>query len=197
MNHIAQKDAEEILKEFSDELTLLEDIYLKGISYSNNEDYDGTLLLAIISADKSFLCRYLNQLMEGGEKLRFNSGYDTERLLKVWDAECFIDFADMVFDYLHEQKNPMHWLYDSPLSKMLCSQSNHLEIIPKQDLWIEHIIERYSSDGERMYELFSAIEELPHARRKKAVEKFLMLNSDPDIFSRLPLEPYHWGVVVV
>ena len=85
MNHIAQKDAEEILKEFSDELTLLEDIYLKGISYSNNEDYDGTLLLAIISADKSFLCRYLNQLMEGGEKLRFNSGYDTERLLKVWD----------------------------------------------------------------------------------------------------------------
>lgn len=44
-----------------------------------------------------------------------------------------------------------------------------------------------------MYQLFSAIEELPCERRKKAVEKFLSLNADPDIFERLPLEPSHWG----
>lgn len=37
------------------------------------------------------------------------------------------------------------------------------------------------------------IEELPCERRKKAVEKFLSLNADPDIFERLPLEPSHWG----
>lgn len=54
-------------------------------------------------------------------------------------------------------------------------------------------IEKYSYDGERMYQLFSAIEELPCERRKKAVEKFLSLNADPDIFERLPLEPSHWG----
>ena len=44
-----------------------------------------------------------------------------------------------------------------------------------------------------MYELFSSIEELPHERRKKAVETFLSLNTDPGIFDRLPLEPSHWG----
>lgn len=44
-----------------------------------------------------------------------------------------------------------------------------------------------------MYELFSAIEELPQERRKRAVEKFLSLNVDPDAFEKLPLESPIWG----
>lgn len=63
----------------------------------------------------------------------------------------------------------------------------------EQDLWIKHAIEKYGHDGERMYQLFSAIEELSCERRKKAVEKFLSFNADPDIFEQLPLEPSHWG----
>ena len=34
-------------------------IYLKGISYSQHEDFDGALLYAIISVDAEFLYRYL------------------------------------------------------------------------------------------------------------------------------------------
>ena len=41
LNHSGQRDVKEILKKFSEELPLLEDIYLKGISYSSHEDYDG------------------------------------------------------------------------------------------------------------------------------------------------------------
>ena len=65
--------------------------------------------------------------------------------------------------------------------------------IVKQDLWIQHTIGKYGQNGERMHQLFSAIEELPCERRKKAVEKFLSLNADSDVFERLPLEPSHWG----
>lgn len=110
----------------------------------------------------------------------------------MWDADCYMDFADTVFDYLHERRDPLYW-HDSTLSKMLCNHSDHREIISKQDLWIEHTIEQYSSDGERMYELFSAIEGLSHERRKRAVEKFLSLNTDPSAFEKLPLEPSSWG----
>ena len=39
-----------------------------------------------------------------------------------------------------------------------------------------------------MYELFSAIAELPCEDRKKAIEKFLTLNSNPEIFAKLSLE---------
>lgn len=84
-------------------------------------------------------------------------------------------------------------MYCSPVNMMLHHKASHQEITVKQDLWIKHTIEKYSYDGERMYQLFSAIEELPCERRKKAVEKFLSINADPDIFERLPLEPSHWG----
>lgn len=189
----SQENAEEILKKFSKELPLLEDIYLKGISYSAHEDYDGALLFAIISVDASFLRKYVDQLIAVYESSGFNSDYNTEQILKIWGADCFMDFADTVFDCLHEKKESLYWRFDSPLRKMLCNQSTHQEVIPKQDLWIEHVIEQYSSDEARMYELFSAIAELSSERRRRAVEKFLSLNDDPNLFEKLPLEPLSYG----
>ena len=61
------------------------------------------------------------------------------------------------------------------------------------NLWKYATIEKYGHDGERMHQLFVAIEELSCERRKKAVEKFLSLNANPDVFEQLPLEPSHWG----
>ena len=77
----------------------------------------------------------------------------------------------------------------SLLHIILRNEADHPERIAKQDLWIAHIIEQYSSDEMRMYELFFAIGELPDVRRKKSIEKFLAYNSDPNIFAHLPLAP--------
>lgn len=70
--------------------------------------------------------------------------------------------------------------------------SRHIKISTPSGVDI-FTIEKYGQNGERMYQLFSAIEELPCERRKKAVEKFLSLNADPAVFEQLPLEPSHWG----
>ena len=173
----------------------MEEVYLKGISYSSHEDYGGSLLYAIITIDTSFLYRYLDCLITvQQEHSRTHDHYDTVRLLKIWDTEQFMDLADGVFDYLYEKREKsIYWLYQSPFNMMLRNETNHQEIIARQDLWIKHTIERYSHESERMYGLFSAIEELSCERRKKAVEKFLSLNADPDLFEHLPLEPSHWG----
>lgn len=194
-NHSKQQEADEVLREFSDELPLLEEIYLKGVSHSNHEDFDGTLLYAIISTDTSFLYRYLDSLIATQEnRFRTHDHYDTVRLLKIWDTEQYMDLADSVFDYCHSKREKsIYWLYWSPVNMMLHNEATHQEIIAKQDLWIKHTIERYGHDGERMYQLFSSIEEWPCDRRKNAVETFLSLNADPDIFEKLPLEPSHWG----
>lgn len=192
LNHSNQEDAEETFKMFSGDLPLLENIYLKGISCPDHNDHAGVLLFTIISADTSFFNRYLDQLIETTDNFRFNRYNDMERLLRLWDADCFMDLADMFFEYLHEKRNAICYQFTSLLGKMLANRSDHQEIIPKQDIWIEHIIEQYSADEDRMYELFFAIVEFPCERWKKAVEKFLALNSDPDAFSRLPLEPSSW-----
>ena len=183
------------MREFSNELPLLEEIYLKGISYSNHEDFDGVLLYAIISVDTSFLYRYLDCLITAqGDHFRVYDHYDTTRLLKIWDAEQYIDLADGVFDYCYSKREELtYWSYWSPVKMMLHHEASHQEIIVKQDLWMQHTIERYGHDKDRMCLLFTAIEELSCERRRKAVEKFLYLNANPDVFERLPLEPPHWG----
>lgn len=195
LNHRNQQEADETIRKFSDELPLLEEIYLKGILYSNHEDFNGALLYAIISVDTSFLYRYLDCLITAQEnRFRVHDYYDIVRLLKIWDTEQYIDLADGVFDYCYSKREElMYWLYSSPINMMLHNKASHREIIVKQDPWIKHTIEKYGQDGERMHQLFSAIEELPCERRKKAVEKFLSFNADPDVFERLPLEPSHWG----
>lgn len=191
LNPSNRQEADETLREFSNELPLLEEIYLKGIAYSNHEDFDGALLYAIISVDTSFLYRYLDCLIIPQEvHFRMNDHFDTTRLLKIWDTEQYIDLADGVFDYCYRKREELtRWLYWSPINAMLCHEASHHEIIVKQDLWMQHAIEKYGHDKDRMRLLFAAIAELPCKQRRKAVEKFLSLNANPDVFERLPLEP--------
>lgn len=194
LNPNNQQKADETLREFEDELPLLEEIYLKSMSSSNHnhEDYNDVLFYAIISVDAAFLYRYLDQLMCVCQNSFMN--YDHNRLLKIWNTEDFMNLADHIYDYLYEKRtDSMYPLYRSPLNMMLENDRKCQENTSKQDLWISHVIERYSYDGNRMYILFSAISELPCERRKNAVVKFLSLNADPDIFEKLPLEPFSWG----
>lgn len=195
LNRNSQQETDETLREFSNELPLLEEIYLKGISYSNHEDFDGALLYAIISVDTSFLYRYLDcSITAQGDYLRVHDHYHTTRLLKIWDTEQYIDLADVVFDYCYSKREElMYGLYWSPINTMFYPEASHQEIIVKQDLWIKHTIEKFGHDEDRMCLLFTAIEELSCERRRKAVEKFLSINANPDVFKRLPLEPPHWG----
>ena len=100
-----------------------------------------------------------------------------------------MDLADRVFDYCYSKRGKqLHWRYWSPVNIMLHNKPSHSKITAKQDLWINHTIEKYNHDIERMKKLFSSIKELPCERRRKAVEKFLTLNADPDVFKQLPLE---------
>lgn len=190
-----QQEANETIKKFSDEFPLLEEIYLKGVSYSKRVDFHGELLHAIISVDSSFLYRHLDCLIASWKgHFRAYDNYDVVRLLKIWDTEQYIDLADGVFDYCYSKREELtYWQYWSPVNMMLRHEASRQEIIVKQDLWMQHTIEKYGHDEDRMCLLFTAIEELSCERRRKAVEKFLSLNTNPDVFERLPLEPSLWG----
>ena len=189
-----QQEANETIKKFSDEFPLLEEIYLKGVSYSRHVDFHGELLYAIMSVDTSFLYRHLDCLIALRKgHFRAYDHYDIVRLLKIWDTEQYMDLADGVFDYCYNKREELtYWPHWSPVNMMLRHEASHKEIIVKQDLWMQHTIEKCGHDEDRMRLLFTAIKELPCERRRKAVEKFLSLNTNPDVFERLPLEPSHW-----
>ncbi len=189
LNHTNQQSANKILNKFYNELPLLKEIYLKGIS--NNTDYNGTLLYAIISVDPTFLYEYINCLITIQEdQPSYNIHHYTVQILKIWDTEQFIQLADNIFNYMHDKIKEIGYVpYQSPLTMILSNETTNQEITTKQDKWIKHTIELYSNDAKRMFQLFSSIHELPRERRKIAIEKFLSINSDPEIFEKLPLEP--------
>ncbi len=196
LNHNSPKDIDKVLSKFAGELPLLEEVYIKGIFYSNQADHDGALLHALITLDPKFLYKYFDTLVSIHKKDRFNRSFDHTQLLRIWDTECYIKLADAVFDHLCKNRDEIHWLNHSPLHIILHNEAEHPERIAKQERWIAHIIEQYGSDEMRMYELFYAIGELPDIRRKKSIEKFLAYNSDPNMFELLPLEPLcigGWG----
>lgn len=189
-----QEAATNIINMFSENLSLLEEAYLKGTTYSNNEDYSGILLLEILAVDPTFLYKLLDIMTDSSKIYRHYDRYDNDRILIIWETEQFVDLADKIFDYLHDKETKSYyWLHQPVLCLIFGNKENRQDIVEKQDYWIAHVIEHYYSDGKRMYELFSAIENLPPSRRKKAVDKFLSLNSNPDIFKKLPLEPESWG----
>lgn len=179
---------------FSKNLDLLEESYLKGITYSSDQDCSGILLLEILAADSTFLYKLLDSMTDESKTHRHYDTFDTDRLLIIWETDQFIDIADKIFDYLHDKGTKSCFGLYLPVFRLIFgNKENRHDITERQDYWIAHAIERYSNDGERMYELFSTIENLSPSRRKKAVDKFLSLNADPDIFEKLPLEPDSWG----
>ena len=63
----------------------------------------------------------------------------------------------------------------------------------KTEKWILDTIEKYCLNQQRMYGLFSAIDEHSADRRRDALEQLLKLNSDYALFETLPLEASSWG----
>ena len=194
LNPCNQESAANIINMFSKNLDLLEESYLKGITYSSDQDCSGILLLEILAADSTFLYKLLDSMTDESKTHRHYDTFDTDRLLIIWETDQFIDIADKIFDYLHDKGTKSCFGLYFPVFRLIFgNKENRHDITERQDYWIAHAIERYSNDGERMYELFSTIENLSPSRRKKAVDKFLSLNADPDTFEKLPLEPDSWG----
>lgn len=187
-----KQEAIKILRYFSNELQLLEEIYLKEIFYYNYTDYTGALFLEIISTDNLFIYNFLEGLINLQTDKYIDDSQYTTYFLKIWNIENYIDLADNIFDYCYNKRTQLRFL--SPIKLMLQKTTAiSQEIITKQDIWINHIIEKYCYDKEKMYQLFCEISELPCERRKTAIKKFLFLNSDPSAFEQLPLEPNHYG----
>lgn len=190
LNHDAQDKAIEFVNEFSHSgnLPLLEEVYLKGAVHSKGNDCSGTLLFAILAIDPKFLYSVLDSMTDDTGMFTYYDRYDTDRLSMIWDTENSIELADQIFDYLHSKSEKTgRWLYQPILSLIFAIKEDRQDFSEKQDYWIAHAIECYSKDSKRMYELFSAIENLSVSRKKKAVDKFLSLSADPEVFNKLPL----------
>jgi hypothetical protein len=179
-------DAAEMVKMYRTELNLLEEIYFKLISYEGRVDEDGELLAEIISMDGSFLFSYLDFLLK--QTTRFHYMYDTRltRLAFVWQKDDYFTSIDLILNYLIEHSDNSTTIL--VLRYLFLCKGGEEDVMERYVLWIRHTIQLFSGDEQRMYILFSALEDQNENLRRETLKEFLHQNSDYQLFERLPLD---------
>lgn len=184
--------ASEVVKQYIGDVPLLEDIYLKSITYLVNEDFDGKLLEEIIKKDNTFVERYLDEFIrEESDSYNFQDVW-AERLAFIWQEVTYMDYMNRISAYLFDKAEGHSWIYRAMIGHLLRFKDGEDIIEQRQNEWIRYTIQLFHQDKEQMYCLFSAIEEHKSERRKMALGKFLEQNDNYELFEELPLEPSHW-----
>ena len=186
-------EASEVVKQYMGDVPLLEEIYLKSIAYSVDEDCSGKLLEEIIKQDNTFVERYLDEFIR-----EESAAYDAQdvwaaRLAFIWLEETYLDYMNRISAYLFEKAEGHSGIYRKMIGQLLCSKDSEDIIEQRQNEWIRYTIQLFHQDKQQMYNLFSAIEEHKCERRKIALGKFLEQNDNYELFEILPLVPSHWG----
>ncbi len=186
--YVRTSDAAEMVKLYQTDLVLLEDIYFKLVSYEGRADEEGKLLAEIISADGSFLFSYLDFLLKSNT--RFHYMYDTRltRLTFVWQKDDYFTYVDFISNYLLENSASSTQTAILVLRYLFTYKEDKEDVMERYVLWIRHTIQQFSGDEQRMYILFSALEDQNENLRREALNEFLHQNSDYQLFKRLPLE---------
>ena len=182
-----------VIEKYKKNISLLEEIYLKYLEYTQNYDYDGSFFEVLISKDKNFLYRYLDELLAKKRRLYGQHDEWVRRLLRIWTEDTYLLSMDLVSDYIYEKTEEKQWTYCQIIGQLLSYKSGKNEIAEKQEKWIRYTIRKYCMDSERMHHLFGAIAESDANQRRGAIKEFLRCNSEYAIFEQLPLEPSSWS----
>lgn len=173
--------------------TLLLSIYLKCIEYSNHFDFDGAFLVEFLKMAPDFIVAYINQAVRQSDyKYRVYNSY-MERLIKIWEEQDYIDKMNLIIELLFSRLEDRPGEFKECAKVLFTLKQSNKDIISKQDEWINQFIENKNTDCSRMHSLFEVISELSNDRRRKALLKFISINSNYDDFEELPLEPSSWG----
>lgn len=188
-------DSAEVIKQYKDDISLLEDVYLKYIMYSKNEDLEGKLLSEIIRKDPEFLISYLDRALLQKERFYDYNNPWFSRLYFIWREDSFLDYMNRISNHILSctKADDLYLRCGSVLDQLLVHREGEEAVYNRQNEWIRFEIEHFWSDEERMYELFSGISGHGADRRRHALKIFLTLNSDYEAFKNLPLESLTYG----
>jgi GTPase SAR1 family protein len=183
-----------LISMYAFDMKLLSAIYLKGTLYSEHFDYNGEFLTEFLKVYPDLIDEYLIQVTQP-EKYRYRKyEHYMERLRGVWKENDYINKVDYIVCKLYELFEDSRWDFEHCVEHLFVLEYNDKEeIVARQNEWFDKCVENNYNDSGFMNSLFGVISELPVDRRRKALLKFLSLNSNYDDFEKIPLEPSSWG----
>jgi len=186
LNH-HHNSPESVVKKYSRDLELLEDIYIESIDYSLHDDYDGRFLKAIYQASPTILEKFISRVLCTVKSPHFDKYQD--KSMAFFD----LDNADQVYDIIVDSliASAKHAVYDVSdfIESIVAPKENDDRLTQKQDQWIRHFISVNYANTDKMEYLFCGIATLPPERKVHYIKLLLEHNPSYKMFESLPLFP--------
>lgn len=180
---------DQLYKYFKGNKDLLKEIYLFLAGNDSHMDYDGTFIRYFISEDTSWLHSYAVYFYEHHDG---HIGYEQERITSCWKLDNYDKIFDYLFDYIAEREKTFYWRMKNTFVNILVHKQGEDDIVKKQNEWVIRTI-RKNYDNEKIFVLFEILSERGTELRVEAIKTFVSLNQSFEVFSKLTLEPNHWG----
>lgn len=181
---------EELMCKFSDDIELLKEVYLCTIRLDSHTDYDGEFIKYFISVDNSWVQLYAEYINENEDR---SYSYEHDRIMACWELDNYMNIFNYLFDFVVEKNEYYRWRVKEEFKNLLVHEQGKDLRNERKEEWALQTIERYNEDNKKMIALFEALSELGTCIREKAIAKFVQYNKDYEIFTKLSLEPNHWG----
>lgn len=174
---------EKVINQFSNNIKLLQDIYLWMDEYDQNNDYEGIFLLEICKKYPSFIETYVDSFSS-----RLNRNKNVRKLLVFFDLDNYINTFDQIFNRIMVNGSPVSLAYIGFFDGLFSNRMDRNRT-EKLDVWIRHCILENACDKEKMIVLFGSIASCDTTHRIAYINLFLEQNHDFELFQSLPLFP--------
>ena len=102
------------------------------------------------------------------------------------------EIFDYLFDYIAEREKNFYWRIKNKFVNILAHKQGEYDIVKQQKEWIIHTIHK-NYNSKKIFMLFEILSEIGVELRVEAIKTFMSLNKSFEVFSKLTLEPNHWG----
>lgn len=176
-----------VIQKFSQDINLLEQIYLCVKENGRLADLSGKFLSTLLEADKGFIKKYIKWFIRKSEKAVLAES-DPD-VAAFYSQDEYLYILDSIVDkaILSVQFPPM--IVSKIIKKLLIFSNKNKGMHEKCDCWIKHFIECYYHDKQKMHFLFAALTEISIAQAAEYIALLINCTKNYDIFEAIPLTP--------
>ena len=176
-----------VIQKFSQDINLLEQIYLCVKENGRLADLSGKFLSTLLEADKGFIKKYIKWFIRKSEKAMLAES-DPD-VAAFYSQDEYLYILDSIVDkaILSVQFPPM--IVSKIIKKLLIFSNKNKGMHEKCDCWIKHFIECYYHDKQKMHFLFAALTEISIAQAAEYIALLINCTKNYDIFEAIPLTP--------
>lgn len=178
---------QELISLFNSDTDLLQDIYFFMQKRDTLADLNGFFLIEFLAIDESWLQKYSNVFWEHVIK---HKGYDNNKCNTLWKSDHYKEYFDYIF-YHYPEEVWYRWRISSAFKDLLAHIGNNTVIAAHQQEWLTSLITD-NAFSDKITVIFEIVCELSDDVRRNALQTFLDINSDFDVFKEIDIVPNHW-----